>query len=411
MIFALLSIFIFSASAQNESCVVFMKDRPALQKSNAIPAIRMSDGGYVVLRTRVLPNGLKIQTTIPLRQFDEERVSDFIDSVAVKYQVVDGTFKLSQFLKEHYRRRLWSADFTDKASDIAMLHDRVNRAIRTLVFDPNGNLIASSAVVFSPYLWVRQAGSEEKKLVPWMNLAHLEKSEKNNFKSLSMTDGLLPVEKFFGVQISRQSAGPEVKVSLNGKDYFVAQGFLVELASYAVDSKTEFKDEAHEELYFEFLINSYQNVFTLKSGDVLQRGSIIDQILNPNFDSNPFFFSYGDSVGQRLYRPFNFRKEGVLTKQEFDVEWGFLAAGKNLNASYITSRGMQSVATRAFDHLQFNQLLEINTGNSWMPFSQAQDMRSIWEGLEFAKKFETVLPQLNDWVLQYQNLNQGANHE
>jgi hypothetical protein len=306
-----------------------------------------------------------------------------------------GSKDLSEFLKEHYGRRLWDAEFTAKATDPRALQERLERSIRTLVYDAHGKLTASGTLIFSPYLKLRLVDSATSQNLPWMNLDQLAKHLESHLGMETATGFQLPVESFFNVQFARQATGAESLITINGKDYFISQGFLVEMASYAVNVASPVRQAAAEELYYEFLLASYVAPFALAAHENFH-SSIVSQMSHPSFDKTDFFYSYGEAVGQRLYRPFGFSPIKELQTENHGVTWAPLSTGADLHPTYVQARGLEDVAKRVFDEVMLLGL-GVHSGRDWLYNSMAEDLTFVNKEAVFrARFFEKIEPQLKE---------------
>ncbi len=360
------------------------------------------ESGVLTLISRTTAEGLRVETSIPRVSLTENSSIDTL-SPELEARIDQSTTDLSRFLKTHYSRRAWSEEFTAKASDLAMLKKRVTRSVRTLIYNKDGILVATGTLILSPYVAIRAEGTAQKKIIPWMSMENLEKAEKNGFKDLSFKEWLLPVEKFFDVQFDRKATSSEVPFNINGKTYLLAQGFLAEMGSYAIDIRSPLREKAAEELYYDFLMSSYESLFTVNARE--RASSVVSQMSQAAFANQAFFFSYGENIGQRLYRPYGLAPIKALERHEYGVDWMPLATGRSLHSTYVSSKRADQVAQRVFDALLL-QGREIHSGKSWLGFSMSQDISSVIKERQFEYDFFSVTePNLREKYLEYTKMD------
>ncbi len=250
--------------------------------------------------------------------------------------------KLSSFLSENYKRRKWDHSFTKKVTSSSSLFESLENTTRIIIFDESKNIVGSFSIIYS-------LASEDQ------------------------YSGLLPVENHFGIKINREDS------STSGS----SDRLLVELGSFAVDHSHQNRRQILEEIYFNFLIQSYHAPF--KSSGYSQGKSIYSETLFKK--GKPFFFTYADRVGQLMYREFGFSKDNRITSDSYNVSWNLLANDSTAAMAPLKRSGMKSAAKDAFEFIESRLFVSNSSGASWMGLSVAEEMSDSFKVDKFRRYF------------------------
>ncbi len=322
----------------------------------------------------------------------EPNESNFIKSESSLFQETrESSQRMAKFLSEQYPRRRWDSDFNQrKVANPAGLDRLLPQSYRAEVFSPEGLLIGSGVIVYSPFLVIRNLETNKKSVLPWMDGMELKRRLDTESLSNTVPNPLrLPVEDFFGFEVLRSNGvSPVVLVNANGKEFRVSTGIVAELASFAIDKASPFRNQILEELYYEFIMASYHTPYRVHEKASLANLAMVSQ--TPQFQRRPLFITYGETVGQRLYRsePFNFSVADGVSRESHGVNWTPLVNDANFLANFAQRKNFMAVANRAFDELSLLGVPIESPSNKYpVTRSMSEELADIYHQMEFRKKF------------------------